>query len=136
MTNDKLNAYIDELLGNDQSRKMCKIPIRHELCVETYNESHDWDIQCGFRTDGLTWLDCPYRDIYTPPDYCGDWAAFGTLVEWCQEHLVSLLHYYVDDSGAWEVELTDAQAGLYKTVVPTLPLALARAVYGAMKGKP
>ncbi len=64
------------------------------------------------------------------PDYCGDWAAFGKLVEWC--HRSGLRPSHSTITPGWHAWLS-RDGHLFAKTSPTLPLALARAVYEALK---
>jgi hypothetical protein len=136
MTTDQLNAFIDEhVFGVDPTLRHCTCPNQSGLCVESKYPERLWREKCKERsTWGTIWLICHLRRPPTPPDYCNDWAAFGKLVEWCETHT----EFYEEHMSGQEWHVTIRTIGNINVYVAadTKPLALARAVYEAMKGKP
>ena len=122
MTNSQLNAYLDKTCFN--SVKMCN---DGELCVE-----QDPEGDCRVIADGGTWAACSEHIPHTPPDYCSDWAAFGRLWEWVKANCLGI---EVADYDRCIITLALGNDGTSGGDSQTLPLALARAVYEATKGK-
>jgi hypothetical protein len=124
MTNPELNAWIDEHVFGVKPKTICNV--NHDSgCSEG---------RCGRIAQGSKWEDCDYI-ADGAPDYCGDWAAFGRLMEWCESQGHAMEHERLPRSPDWCVEI-DIDGGRCEYArAPSLQLALARAVYKAMKGK-
>lgn len=130
MTNSELNAWIDEhVFGVDQGQRRCaycshKGAICHGEPCRPLNDLR--------KKSSEPHETCPYAKPIPPADYCGDWAAFGKLVEWLDsnEYIWDLTR---EVPRIQIVQLADTMAKVFCGKATTLPLALARAVYEAIK---
>ena len=134
MTNPELNAYINELLGNDQSQRRCTWCL-HKGAICHNRPDNTCPILAWLQTERDEPLEtCPYAKPITPPDYCNDGAAFLKLVEWCESK--KAITHMLTNLGGWTVAfyISAEVAGFQNEATTPLPLALARAVYEATKG--